>query len=116
VLDSERLSDDDDLSEILQDIDSKLSKMMQQLDEPEAAAIDERAKQVSLLQGIVLDSGRVKEYTRPYDLLQNADSLFYKMVQKLGEAEASALTERAKQMVQKLGKAEASALTERAKQ
>ncbi|XP_055398820.1 ATP-binding cassette sub-family C member 4-like isoform X2 [Bubalus kerabau] len=47
---------------------------------------------------LVLDSGRQKEYTRPYDLLQNTDSLFYKMVQKLGKAEASALTERAKQV------------------
>ncbi|XP_068840293.1 ATP-binding cassette sub-family C member 4-like isoform X2 [Capricornis sumatraensis] len=47
---------------------------------------------------LVLDSGRRKEYTRPYDLLQNTDSLFYKMVQKLGKAEASALTERAKQV------------------
>ncbi|KAG5204274.1 hypothetical protein JEQ12_002250 [Ovis aries] len=46
---------------------------------------------------LVLDSGRRKEFTRPYDLLQNTDSLFYKMVQKLGKAEASALTERAKQ-------------------
>ncbi|XDC58871.1 hypothetical protein R6Z07M_010053 [Ovis aries] len=47
---------------------------------------------------LVLDSGRRKEYTRPYDLLQNTYSLFYKMVQKLGKAEASALTERAKQV------------------
>ncbi|XDB55925.1 hypothetical protein AB1E18_009387 [Capra hircus] len=47
---------------------------------------------------LVLDSGRRKEFTRPYDLLQNTDSLFYKMVQKLGKAEASALTERAKQV------------------
>ena len=31
-------------------------------------------------------------------MLQNTDSLFYKMVQKLGKAEASALTERAKQV------------------
>ncbi|XP_027391673.1 multidrug resistance-associated protein 4-like [Bos indicus x Bos taurus] len=46
---------------------------------------------------LVLDSGRLKQYNRPYDLLKNTDSLFYKMVQKLGKAEASALTERAKQ-------------------
>ncbi|XDA80093.1 hypothetical protein R6Z07F_010084 [Ovis aries] len=46
---------------------------------------------------LVLDSGRLKEYTQTYDLLQNTDSLFHKMVQKLGKAEASALTERAKQ-------------------
>ena len=31
-------------------------------------------------------------------MLQNTDSLFYKMVQKLGKAEASALIERAKQV------------------
>lgn len=47
---------------------------------------------------LVLDSGRLKEHAPPYDLLQNTDSLFYKMVQKLGKAEASALTERAKQV------------------
>ena len=40
----------------------------------------------------------MKEYGHPYDLLQNTNSLFYKMVQQLGEAEASALTERAKQV------------------
>uniref|UniRef100_A0A4W2CXI7 Multidrug resistance-associated protein 4 n=1 Tax=Bos indicus x Bos taurus TaxID=30522 RepID=A0A4W2CXI7_BOBOX len=47
---------------------------------------------------MVLDSGRMKEYGHPYDLLQNTNSLFYKMVQQLGEAEAAALTERAKQV------------------
>ena len=31
-------------------------------------------------------------------MLQERDSLFYKMVQQLGEAEATALTERAKQV------------------
>ncbi|XP_040123204.1 multidrug resistance-associated protein 4-like [Oryx dammah] len=46
---------------------------------------------------MVLDSGTVKEYNPPHDLLQNSKSLFYKMVQQLGEAEATALTERAKQ-------------------
>ncbi|XP_027391375.1 LOW QUALITY PROTEIN: multidrug resistance-associated protein 4-like [Bos indicus x Bos taurus] len=46
---------------------------------------------------MVLDSGTVKEYSPPHDLLQNSKSLFYKMVQQLGEAEATALTERAKQ-------------------
>ena len=42
----------------------------------------------------------MKEYGHPYDLLQNTNSLFYKMVQQLGEAEAeaAALTERAKQV------------------
>ncbi|KAB0372644.1 hypothetical protein FD755_015397 [Muntiacus reevesi] len=47
----------------------------------------------------VLDSGRWKEYSQPYDLLQNTHSLFYKMVQKLDEAEASALIERVTQVL-----------------
>uniref|UniRef100_A0A4W2HXA1 Multidrug resistance-associated protein 4-like n=1 Tax=Bos indicus x Bos taurus TaxID=30522 RepID=A0A4W2HXA1_BOBOX len=47
---------------------------------------------------MVLDSGTVKEYSPPHDLLQNSKSLFYKMVQQLGGAEATALTERAKQV------------------
>ncbi|XP_021551662.1 ATP-binding cassette sub-family C member 4 isoform X3 [Neomonachus schauinslandi] len=47
---------------------------------------------------MVLDSGRLKEYDEPYVLLQNEESLFYKMVQQLGKAEAAALTETAKQI------------------
>uniref|UniRef100_A0A8D1DXB2 Cystic fibrosis transmembrane conductance regulator n=1 Tax=Sus scrofa TaxID=9823 RepID=A0A8D1DXB2_PIG len=47
---------------------------------------------------MVLDVGRLKEYDEPYVLLQNRDSLFYKMVQQLGKAEAAALTETAKQV------------------
>ncbi|XP_061027210.1 ATP-binding cassette sub-family C member 4 isoform X2 [Eubalaena glacialis] len=47
---------------------------------------------------MVLDSGRLKEYDEPYVLLQNRDSLFYKMVQQLGKAEAAAITETAKQV------------------
>ncbi|XDB55923.1 hypothetical protein AB1E18_009385 [Capra hircus] len=40
---------------------------------------------------MVLDSGTQKEYSHPYNLLQNKNSLFYKMVH-LGEAEAAVLT------------------------
>ncbi|XP_006832064.1 PREDICTED: multidrug resistance-associated protein 4 [Chrysochloris asiatica] len=47
---------------------------------------------------MVLDSGRLKEYDEPYVLLQNKESLFYKMVQQLGRAEAATLTEAAKQV------------------
>ncbi|KAG9492165.1 ATP-binding cassette sub-family C member 4 [Eleutherodactylus coqui] len=47
---------------------------------------------------MVLDSGRVKEYDEPFNLLQNKESLFYKMVQQVGRAEASSLTETAKQV------------------
>lgn len=47
---------------------------------------------------MVLDSGRLREYDEPYVLLQNPESLFYKMVQQLGKGEAAALTETAKQV------------------
>lgn len=40
----------------------------------------------------------MKEYDEPYVLLQDKESLFYKMVQQLGKAEAAALTETAKQV------------------
>uniref|UniRef100_A0AC11BXN8 Uncharacterized protein n=1 Tax=Ovis aries TaxID=9940 RepID=A0AC11BXN8_SHEEP len=43
---------------------------------------------------MVLDSGTWKEDSRPRNLLQNRNSLFYKMVQQLGEAEAAVLTKR----------------------
>lgn len=46
----------------------------------------------------VLDSGRLKEYDEPYVLLQNEESLFYKMVQQLGKAEAAALIKTAQQV------------------
>ncbi|XP_057563172.1 ATP-binding cassette sub-family C member 4-like [Hippopotamus amphibius kiboko] len=46
---------------------------------------------------MVLDSGTLKEYGWLYHLLRNRNTLFYKMVQQLGEAEAAAITERAKQ-------------------
>uniref|UniRef100_A0A4W2HQ67 Multidrug resistance-associated protein 4 n=1 Tax=Bos indicus x Bos taurus TaxID=30522 RepID=A0A4W2HQ67_BOBOX len=42
---------------------------------------------------MVLDSGTWKEYNLPYNLLQNRNSLFYKMVQQLGEVEVSLLRE-----------------------
>ncbi|XP_031814417.1 multidrug resistance-associated protein 4 [Sarcophilus harrisii] len=47
---------------------------------------------------MVLDAGRLKEYDEPYVLLQNKESLFYKMVQQTGKAEATVLTETAKQV------------------
>ncbi|XP_057563438.1 ATP-binding cassette sub-family C member 4-like [Hippopotamus amphibius kiboko] len=45
---------------------------------------------------MVWDSGRLKEYRRPCKLLRDRNSLFYRMVQQLGEPEAAAITERAK--------------------
>ncbi|KAF4008061.1 hypothetical protein G4228_019617 [Cervus hanglu yarkandensis] len=47
---------------------------------------------------LVLDSGRLNDDDEPYDLLQDTDSLLYKMVHQLGETEAAALIERAKQV------------------
>uniref|UniRef100_A0A803TSN8 ATP binding cassette subfamily C member 4 (PEL blood group) n=1 Tax=Anolis carolinensis TaxID=28377 RepID=A0A803TSN8_ANOCA len=47
---------------------------------------------------MVLDSGRLKEYDEPYILLQEKESLFYKMVQQLGKAEAESIKETAKQV------------------
>uniref|UniRef100_A0A803SNM2 Multidrug resistance-associated protein 4 n=1 Tax=Anolis carolinensis TaxID=28377 RepID=A0A803SNM2_ANOCA len=49
---------------------------------------------------MVLDSGRLKEYDEPYILLQEKESLFYKMVQQLGKAEAESIKETAKQVKQ----------------
>ncbi|XP_017911812.1 PREDICTED: multidrug resistance-associated protein 4-like isoform X2 [Capra hircus] len=45
---------------------------------------------------MVFDSGKREEYYPPYDLLQDRNSLFYKMVQQLGEEEAAVLAKRAK--------------------
>ncbi|XP_070223021.1 ATP-binding cassette sub-family C member 4-like, partial [Bos mutus] len=45
---------------------------------------------------LVFDSGKREEYYPPYDLLQDRNSLFYKMVQQLGETEAAVLAKRAK--------------------
>uniref|UniRef100_A0A803VJK9 ATP binding cassette subfamily C member 4 (PEL blood group) n=1 Tax=Ficedula albicollis TaxID=59894 RepID=A0A803VJK9_FICAL len=47
---------------------------------------------------MVLDAGRLKEYGEPYILLQEQDSLFYKMVQQVGKAEAASLIETAKRV------------------
>ncbi|XP_074845341.1 ATP-binding cassette sub-family C member 4 isoform X5 [Carettochelys insculpta] len=47
---------------------------------------------------MVLEAGRLKDYNEPYVLLQEKESLLYKMVQHLGKAEASALIETAKQV------------------
>uniref|UniRef100_A0A8C5J7S6 Multidrug resistance-associated protein 4 n=1 Tax=Junco hyemalis TaxID=40217 RepID=A0A8C5J7S6_JUNHY len=47
---------------------------------------------------MVLDAGRLKEYGEPYILLQEQDSLFYKMVQQVGKTEAAALMETAKRV------------------
>ncbi|XP_065757876.1 ATP-binding cassette sub-family C member 4-like [Muntiacus reevesi] len=44
----------------------------------------------------VLDSGRHRETGGPYSLLKNENTLFYKMARQLGDAEVTALTERAK--------------------
>uniref|UniRef100_A0A4W2CXD9 Uncharacterized protein n=1 Tax=Bos indicus x Bos taurus TaxID=30522 RepID=A0A4W2CXD9_BOBOX len=45
---------------------------------------------------MVLDSGTRKEHNQPNNLLQNKNSLFYKMVQQLGEAKAAVLSKMAK--------------------
>nr|XP_020639200.1 multidrug resistance-associated protein 4 isoform X1 [Pogona vitticeps] len=47
---------------------------------------------------MVLDAGRLKEYDEPYILLQEKESLFYKMVQQVGKAEAASIMETAKQV------------------
>uniref|UniRef100_A0A0K8RTW6 Multidrug resistance-associated protein 4 n=1 Tax=Crotalus horridus TaxID=35024 RepID=A0A0K8RTW6_CROHD len=47
---------------------------------------------------MVLDLGRLKEYDEPYILLQEQESLFYKMVQQLGKADALSILETAKQV------------------
>ncbi|XP_033832973.1 ATP-binding cassette sub-family C member 4-like [Periophthalmus magnuspinnatus] len=50
---------------------------------------------------LVLDAGRISAYDEPYALLQDHDSIFYKMVQQTGKQEALALLEAAKQAYNK---------------
>ncbi|XP_049919634.1 ATP-binding cassette sub-family C member 4-like isoform X3 [Epinephelus moara] len=46
---------------------------------------------------LVLDSGTIQEFDRPFSLLQNKEGALYKMVQQMGQAEAAALLESARQ-------------------
>ncbi|XP_077580290.1 ATP-binding cassette sub-family C member 4-like isoform X1 [Stigmatopora nigra] len=46
---------------------------------------------------LVLDEGRIQEFDRPVDLLQNKDGALYRLVQQLGQAEADALLAAANQ-------------------
>ncbi|XP_045910008.1 ATP-binding cassette sub-family C member 4-like isoform X2 [Micropterus dolomieu] len=46
---------------------------------------------------LVLDSGTIQELDRPFTLLQNKEGALYKMVQQMGQAEAAALLESARQ-------------------
>lgn len=64
-----------------------------------AAKFDLLLTSLFLLICQVLDSGRLKEYDEPYILLQEKESLFYKMVQQVGKTEAASLTETAKQVI-----------------
>ena len=45
-----------------------------------------------------MDSGKLEEYDKPHILMHNKNSLFYKMAQQLGETEAAALAQRAKEV------------------
>ncbi|XP_061693359.1 ATP-binding cassette sub-family C member 4-like [Syngnathoides biaculeatus] len=46
---------------------------------------------------LVLDEGRIQEFDRPFNLLQNKGGALYRLVQQLGPAEAESLLEVAKQ-------------------
>lgn len=46
----------------------------------------------------VLDAGTIHAYDEPYNLLQDENGIFYKMVQQTGKQEAVALLEAAKQV------------------
>jgi len=45
-----------------------------------------------------LDSGKLEEYDKPHILMHNENSLLYKMAQQLGETEAAAFAQRAKEV------------------
>ncbi|KAM3584831.1 uncharacterized protein V6R79_000382 [Siganus canaliculatus] len=47
---------------------------------------------------LVLDNGSIQELDRPFTLLQNREGSLYKMVQQMGQAEAAALMEAARQV------------------
>uniref|UniRef100_A0A3Q4AMX3 Cystic fibrosis transmembrane conductance regulator n=1 Tax=Mola mola TaxID=94237 RepID=A0A3Q4AMX3_MOLML len=47
---------------------------------------------------LVLDAGTIHAYDEPYNLLQDENGIFYKMVQQTGKQEAAALLEAAKQV------------------
>ncbi|XP_047432400.1 ATP-binding cassette sub-family C member 4-like [Mugil cephalus] len=50
---------------------------------------------------LVLDSGSIQEFDRPFALLQNKEGALYKMVQQTGQTEAAALMEAARQAAQR---------------
>ncbi|XP_037318655.1 ATP-binding cassette sub-family C member 4-like isoform X2 [Pungitius pungitius] len=47
---------------------------------------------------LVLDAGRIHAYDQPYNLLQDTEGIFYKMVQQTGKQEAAALLAAAKRV------------------
>lgn len=49
----------------------------------------------------MLDHGTILELDRPFTLLQNKEGALYKMVQQMGQAEAAALLESARQVKKK---------------
>ncbi|KAM9334128.1 ATP-binding cassette sub-family C member 4-like [Symphorus nematophorus] len=49
---------------------------------------------------LVLDSGTMQEFDRPFTLLQNKEGALYKLVQQTGQTEAAALLEAARQASQ----------------
>ncbi|KAB0343826.1 hypothetical protein FD754_020752, partial [Muntiacus muntjak] len=73
-------------------VDSSSYKKMFVRDLPGALCITHRLNTIIDF----LDSGKRKEHNQPNNLLQDRNSLFYKMVQQLGEAEAAVLSKMAK--------------------